>query len=60
VVALYHIWQTMQFFSYFGRGKRRYQKGVDMTVRILLVDDHSVVRQGLRLFLKYDPELEVW
>jgi two-component system, NarL family, response regulator LiaR len=30
-----------------------------MTVRILLVDDHSVVRQGLRLFLKYDPELEV-
>ena len=30
-----------------------------MTIRILLVDDHSVVRQGLRLFLKYDPELEV-
>ena len=30
-----------------------------MTVRILLVDDHSVVRQGLRLFLKYDSELEV-
>ena len=30
-----------------------------MTIRILLVDDHSVVRQGLRLFLKYDPELAV-
>jgi len=30
-----------------------------VTIRILLVDDHSVVRQGLRLFLKYDPELEV-
>jgi len=30
-----------------------------MAVRILLADDHSVVRQGLRLFLKYDPELEV-
>jgi two-component system, NarL family, response regulator LiaR len=30
-----------------------------MTIRLLLVDDHSVVRQGLRLFLKYDPELEV-
>jgi DNA-binding NarL/FixJ family response regulator len=30
-----------------------------MAIRILLVDDHSVVRQGLRLFLKYDPELEV-
>ncbi len=30
-----------------------------MTIRILLVDDHSVVRQGLRLFLKYDPELDV-
>jgi len=30
-----------------------------MTIRLLLVDDHSVVRQGLRLYLKYDPELEV-
>jgi len=30
-----------------------------LTIRILLVDDHSVVRQGLRLFLKYDLELEV-
>src|SRR5689334_23347580 len=30
-----------------------------MTIRILLVDDHGVVRKGLRTFLKYDPELEV-
>jgi NarL family two-component system response regulator LiaR len=30
-----------------------------MTIRILLVDDHSVVRKGLRLFLSYDPALEV-
>jgi two-component system, NarL family, response regulator LiaR len=30
-----------------------------MTIRLLLVDDHSVVRPGLRLFLKNDPELEV-
>ena len=30
-----------------------------MTIRILLVDDHSVVRQGLRLFLKFDSELVV-
>src|SRR5947199_9879620 len=30
-----------------------------MTIRLLLVDDHSVVRQGLRTFLKYEPELEV-
>ncbi|HEU0003600.1 MAG TPA: response regulator transcription factor [Ktedonobacteraceae bacterium] len=30
-----------------------------MTIRILLVDDHTVVRKGLRTFLKYDAELEV-
>ena len=30
-----------------------------MTLRILIADDHLVVRQGLRLFLKVDPELEV-
>ncbi|HLV97491.1 MAG TPA: response regulator transcription factor, partial [Ktedonobacterales bacterium] len=30
-----------------------------MSIRIVLADDHSVVRQGLRLFLKYDPDLEV-
>jgi two-component system, NarL family, response regulator LiaR len=30
-----------------------------MTIRILLVDDHSVVRQGLKMFLALDPELAV-
>jgi DNA-binding NarL/FixJ family response regulator len=28
-------------------------------VRILIADDHSVVRQGLRMFLALDPEFEV-
>lgn len=30
-----------------------------MTIRILLADDHQVVRQGLQMFLGLDPELEV-
>jgi NarL family two-component system response regulator LiaR len=30
-----------------------------MSVRILIVDDHGVVRQGLRMYLALDPELEV-
>jgi two-component system, NarL family, response regulator LiaR len=30
-----------------------------MTICILLVDDHSVVRQGLRMFLELDPEIQV-
>ncbi len=30
-----------------------------MSIRILAVDDHSVVRQGLRMFLALDEELEV-
>jgi NarL family two-component system response regulator LiaR len=28
-------------------------------IRVLIVDDHAVVRQGLRMFLSLDPELEV-
>ena len=28
-------------------------------IRILLADDHAVVRQGLKMFLALDPELEV-
>lgn len=30
-----------------------------MTIRILITDDHLVVRQGLRLFLSDDPDMEV-
>ncbi|HVL26398.1 MAG TPA: response regulator transcription factor [Thermomicrobiales bacterium] len=30
-----------------------------MAIRILITDDHSVVRQGLRMFLELDPELEI-
>ena len=30
-----------------------------MTIRILLADDHSVVRQGLKMFLALDDELDV-
>ena len=30
-----------------------------MTIRILLADDHKVVRQGLRMFLEYDEDLEI-
>src|SRR6202049_3372418 len=28
-------------------------------IRLLIADDHSVVRQGLRMFLALDPELEI-
>jgi NarL family two-component system response regulator LiaR len=31
----------------------------DMTIRVLITDDHKVVRRGLRGFLDMDPELEV-
>jgi NarL family two-component system response regulator LiaR len=30
-----------------------------MAIRIVIADDHSVVRRGLRMFLKLDPELVV-
>ncbi|MDP9484242.1 MAG: response regulator transcription factor [Actinomycetota bacterium] len=30
-----------------------------MTISVLITDDHKVVRQGLRMFLGLDPELEV-
>src|SRR6266446_1564479 len=30
-----------------------------MAIRIVIADDHSVVRRGLRMFLKQDPELDV-
>jgi len=30
-----------------------------MSIRILIADDHGMVRQGLRMYLKLDPELEI-
>ena len=30
-----------------------------MTIRILVADDHGIVRQGLRMFLGLDPEFEI-
>ena len=30
-----------------------------MPIRVLIVDDHAIVRQGLRMFLATDPELEI-
>jgi DNA-binding NarL/FixJ family response regulator len=30
-----------------------------MTIRLLIADDHAVVRQGLKMFLSLDPELEI-
>ncbi len=30
-----------------------------MTIKVLITDDHGVVRQGLRMYLSLDPELEV-
>ncbi len=30
-----------------------------MVIRVLLADDHSIVRKGLRMFLRRDPELTV-
>ena len=30
-----------------------------MAIKVLITDDHNVVRQGLRMVLALDPELEV-
>lgn len=35
------------------------REGEAAVIRVLIADDHSVVRQGLRMFLGLDPELEV-
>ena len=33
--------------------------GAERKIRILIVDDHAVVRQGLRMYLGLDPTMEV-
>ncbi len=38
---------------------QRLRGGYAVTVRVLITDDHKVVRQGLRGFLELDPALEV-
>ncbi|NLF78017.1 MAG: response regulator transcription factor [Chloroflexi bacterium] len=30
-----------------------------MSIRVLIADDHSVVRQGLRMFLALDPDIDI-
>src|SRR5690349_16568429 len=30
-----------------------------MVIKVLIVDDHHIVRRGLRTYLKLDPEIEV-
>jgi DNA-binding NarL/FixJ family response regulator len=30
-----------------------------MTIRVLIVDDHAVVRSGLRLVLEHEVDIEV-
>src|SRR3712207_954217 len=40
--------------------RRRYRRrSPEMTVRLLITDDHDVVRKGLRFYLRSDPEVEV-
>src|SRR6266567_4108290 len=40
--------------------KRRCKRGETlMTIRVLIVDDHRMVREGLRVFLGCDPELVI-
>src|SRR2546430_17560569 len=40
--------------------KRRCKRGETlMTIRVLIVDDHRMVREGLRVFLGHDPELVI-
>ena len=42
-----------------GSRARKRQGEPILPIRIVIADDHSVVRQGLRMFLALDPELEV-
>jgi DNA-binding NarL/FixJ family response regulator len=37
----------------------RVERGETMAIRILIADDHKVVRRGLRTFLELDPEMVV-
>ena len=39
--------------------RRSLERGRVVAIRVLLVDDHHIVREGLRMFLRRDPDLEV-
>ena len=58
-----HLWDTPYSFHRAGLNAGGMgipgERGSRMTVRILVTDDHSVVRQGLRMFLELDDDLEV-
>jgi DNA-binding NarL/FixJ family response regulator len=34
-------------------------EGAEVTIRVLVADDHAVVRQGLRMFLALDDDIEI-
>ena len=34
-------------------------KGMSVKIRLLLVDDHRIVRMGLKVVLECEPDLEV-
>ncbi len=40
-----------------GAGPIQAKGGEAMSIRILIVDDHGVVREGLKMYLALDPEL---
>jgi DNA-binding NarL/FixJ family response regulator len=42
-----------------GKDYNKMKREVSMTIRILLADDHAVVRQGLKMFLELDTDLVV-
>src|SRR4051812_14071575 len=46
-------------FWWSGISTKRLRGEDAMTIRILITDDHKVVRQGLRMVLELDPDLEV-
>jgi NarL family two-component system response regulator LiaR len=43
----------------FGQLRDKKKVGGSMTIKVLIVDDHSVVRQGLQMFLALDQEIEI-
>ena len=74
LVAIYHLPEVKpqartpasgggpNFAGTFWRSKistKRWRGEDAMTIRILITDDHKVIRQGLRMVLELDPDLEV-